>query len=102
MENMDETQAPLTITQNEFMRRMKEMSEMGGGGMASFYGEMPDNYNLVVNTNHPLMSEVLNEKGVEKQTEILSQLKDLALLSQGLLKGEALNNFVKRSIEIIK
>ena len=102
MENMDETQAPLTITQNEFMRRMKEMSEMGGGGMASFYGEMPDNYNLVVNTNHPLMSEVLNEKDVEKQTEILSQLKDLALLSQGLLKGEALNNFVKRSIEIIK
>ncbi|MFA6200836.1 MAG: molecular chaperone HtpG [Bacteroidales bacterium] len=102
MENMNETESPLTITQNEFMRRMKEMSEMGGGGMASFYGEMPDNYNLVVNTNHPLMSEVLNEKDVEKQTEILSQLKDLALLSQGLLKGEALNNFVKRSIEIIK
>lgn len=102
MESMNETEAPLTITQNEFMRRMKEMSEMGGGGMASFYGEMPDNYNLVVNTNHPLMSEVLNEKDVEKQTEILSQLKDLALLSQGLLKGEALNNFVKRSIEIIK
>ena len=102
MESMEETQSPLIITQNEFMRRMKEMSEMGGGGMASFYGEMPDNYNLVVNTNHPLMSEVLNEKDVEKQTEILSQLKDLALLSQGLLKGEALNNFVKRSIEIIK
>jgi len=102
MESMNETEAPLTITQNEFMRRMKDMSEMGGGGMASFYGEMPDNYNLVVNTNHPLMSEVLNEKDVEKQTEILSQLKDLALLSQGLLKGEALNNFVKRSIEIIK
>ena len=102
MESMSETESPLTITQNEFMRRMKEMSEMGGGGMASFYGEMPDNYNLVVNTNHPLMSEVLNEKDVEKQTEILSQLKDLALLSQGLLKGEALNNFVKRSIEIIK
>ena len=102
MESMNETESPLTITQNEFMRRMKDMSEMGGGGMASFYGEMPDNYNLVVNTNHPLMSEVLNEKDVEKQTEILSQLKDLALLSQGLLKGEALNNFVKRSIEIIK
>ncbi len=102
MENMNETESPLTITQNEFMRRMKEMSEMGGGGMASFYGEMPENYNLVVNTNHPLMNEVLNEKNIEKQTEILSQLKDLALLSQGLLKGEALNNFVKRSIEIIK
>lgn len=102
MENMNETESPLTITQNEFMRRMKEMSEMGGGGMASFYGEMPDNYNLVVNTNHPLMNEVLNLNDEAKQTEILSQLKDLALLSQGLLKGEALNNFVKRSIEIIK
>ena len=102
MESMNETEAPLTITQNEFMRRMKEMSEMGGGGMASFYGEMPENYNLVVNTNHPLMNEVLNLNDSEKQTEILSQLKDLALLSQGLLKGEALNNFVKRSIEIIK
>ncbi|MFA6933600.1 MAG: molecular chaperone HtpG, partial [Bacteroidales bacterium] len=62
MESMNETDSPLTITQNEFMRRMKQMSEMGGGGMASFYGEMPENYNLVVNTNHPLMSEVLKEE----------------------------------------
>lgn len=102
MESMNETDSPLTITQNEFMRRMKQMSEMGGGGMASFYGEMPENYNLVVNTNHPLMSEVLKEEDKDKQTQILSQLKDLALLSQGLLKGEALNNFVQRSIGIIK
>ena len=77
-------------------------AEMGGGGMASFYGEMPENYNLVVNTNHPLMSEVLNETDQEKQTQVLSQLKDLALLSQGLLKGEALNSFIQRSIGIIK
>lgn len=102
MESLNETDSPLTITQNEFMRRMKEMSEMGGGGMASFYGEMPENYNLVVNTNHPLMSEVLNETDQEKQTQVLSQLKDLALLSQGLLKGEALNSFIQRSIGIIK
>ncbi len=102
MESLNETDSPLTITQNEFMRRMKEMSEMGGGGMASLYGEMPENYNLVVNTNHPLMSEVLKEEDTDKQTQILSQLKDLALLSQGLLKGEALNNFIQRSIGIIK
>lgn len=102
MESMNETDSPLTITQNEFMRRMKQMSEMGGGGMASFYGEMPENYNLVVNTNHPLLGEVLKEEDKDKQTQILSQLKDLALLSQGLLKGEALNNFVQRSIGIIK
>lgn len=102
MESLNETDSPLTITQNEFMRRMKEMSEMGGGGMASFYGEMPESYNLVVNTNHPLMSEVLKEEDKDKQTQILSQLKDLALLSQGLLKGEALNNFIQRSIGIIK
>ena len=81
---------------------MKEMSEMGGGGMASFYGEMPETYNLVVNTNHPLMNEVLTETDPEKQTQVLSQLKDLALLSQGLLKGEALNSFIQRSIGIIK
>jgi molecular chaperone HtpG len=102
MESLNETDSPLTITQNEFMRRMKEMSEMGGGGMASFYGEMPESYNLVVNTNHPLMSEVLKEEDKDKQTQILSQLKDLALLSQGLLKGEALNSFIQRSIGIIK
>lgn len=102
IESLNETDSPITITQNEFMRRMKEMSEMGGGGMMSFYGDMPENYNLVVNSNHPLMSEVLNTKEEEKQKEVVSQLKDLALLSQGLLKGEALSNFIKRSIEIIK
>ena len=100
--SLNETDSPITITQNEFMRRMKEMSEMGGGGMMSFYGDMPENYNLVVNSNHPLMSEVLNTKEEEKQKEVVSQLKDLALLSQGLLKGEALSNFIKRSIGIIK
>lgn len=102
IESLNETDSPITITQNEFMRRMKEMSEMGGGGMMSFYGDMPENYNLVVNSNHPLMSEVLNTKEEEKQKEVVSQLKDLALLSQGLLKGEALSNFIKRSIGIIK
>lgn len=101
-ESLEQSAKPFTITQNEFMRRMKEMAEMGGGGMASFYGEMPEHYNLVVNVNHPVMSQVLNESNVEKQTQTLSQLKDLALLGQGLLKGEALDDFITRSIEIIK
>ncbi len=101
-ESLEQTAQPLTITQNEFFRRMKEMSEMGGGGMASFYGEMPERYNLVINVNHPVISQVLNQSDTEKQTQTLSQLKDLALLGQGLLKGEALDNFIKRSIKIIE
>ena len=101
-ESLEQNAQPFTITQNEFMRRMKEMAEMGGGGMASFYGEMPENYNLVVNVNHPVIGQILNENDTEKQTQTLSQLKDLALLGQGLLKGEALDNFINRSIEIIK
>jgi molecular chaperone HtpG len=101
-ESLEQNAQPFTITQNEFMRRMKEMAEMGGGGMASFYGEMPENYNLVVNVNHPVIGQILNENDTEKQTQTLSQLKDLALLGQGLLKGEALDNFISRSIEIIK
>jgi molecular chaperone HtpG len=101
-ESLEQNAQPFTITQNEFMRRMKEMAEMGGGGMASFYGEMSENYNLVVNVNHPVIGQILNENDTEKQTQTLSQLKDLALLGQGLLKGEALDNFISRSIEIIK
>lgn len=101
-ESLEQTAYPFSITQNEFMRRMKEMAEMGGGGMASFYGDMPEHYNLVVNVNHPIMSQILEEKDADKQTQTLSQLKDLALLGQGLLKGEALDNFISRSVEIIK
>lgn len=101
-ESLEQNAKPFTITQNEFMRRMKEMAEMGGGGMASFYGDMPEHYNLVVNVNHPIMTQILEEKDADKQSQTLSQLKDLALLSQGLLKGEALDNFISRSVEIIK
>lgn len=101
-ESLEESSQPLTITQNEFMRRMKDMSEMGGNSMASIYGDMPQMYNLVVNTNHPIISELLACEDKDKQSNILLQLKDLALLSQGLLKGEALNNFISRSIKVIK
>ena len=101
-ESLDETSAPMTITQNEVMRRMKEMSELGGNGMYGLYGDMPENYNLVINTNHPVIYNVLQSTDAEKQTQVLSQLKDLALLSQGLLKGEALDTFIKRSTKIIE
>lgn len=165
-QNMGETAAPMVITRNEFMRRMKDMSQFQGGGGMNFYGELPDSYNLVVNAEHPLVKKVMEAKSadmtealkdvnynlavkqaekeglekakdgkkeeevpqaekeqleaVEKELETLStekrekltqygkenqlskQLVDLALLANGMLKGEDLNTFVKRSIDLIK
>ncbi len=101
LESMESDDQPMVITQNEFMRRYKEMSQTSGGGMG-FYGEMPDSYNLVVNINHPLIGQVLNEGDADKQKQLVHQLTDLALLSNGLLKGEALTQFIKRSVDIIK
>ncbi len=99
-ESLSEKDAPMIITKPEFMRRMKDMSAMGGGGMA-FYGSLPDMHNLVVNSNHPLISKILNEKNSEKQKQLTKQTADLAMLSQGLLKGEELTKFIKRSVELI-
>jgi molecular chaperone HtpG len=99
-ESLSEKDAPMLITKPEFMRRMKDMSAMGGGGM-NFYGSMPDMHNLVVNTNHPLISKILNEKDGEKQKQLAKQTADLAMLSQGLLKGEELTKFIRRSVELI-
>ena len=100
MESMESSDQPMVITQNEFMRRYKEMSQTSGGGMG-FYGEMPDSYNLVVNINHPLIAQILNESDADKQKQLVHQLTDLALLSNGLLKGEALTQFIKRSVDMI-
>ncbi|MBQ6955391.1 MAG: molecular chaperone HtpG [Bacteroidales bacterium] len=100
LESMESNDQPMVITQNEFMRRYKEMSQTSGGGMG-FYGEMPDSYNLVVNINHPLIEQILNEADADKQKQLVHQLTDLALLSNGLLKGEALTQFIKRSVEMI-
>jgi molecular chaperone HtpG len=99
-ESLSETELPVQITRPEFMRRMKDMSMMGGG--ASYMGNLPDSFNLVVNGNHPLISK-LNEEKDEAQKKILAkQLVDLAKLSQNLLKGEDLTGFIKRSITIIQ
>ncbi len=100
LEAMDSTAAPFKITQPEFMRRMKEMSATGGGmfGMSN----MPEMYNLVVNTNHELIDKILNTKTKPKQERLIKQSLDLARLSQGLLKGEELTTFIKRSFEMIK
>ncbi len=100
LESLEESDAPMQVTQSEFMRRYREMAQTSGGGMG-FYGELPESYNLVVNINHPLISRVLNETDTEKQKELVHQLTDLALLANGLLKGEALSKFLKRSVEMI-
>ena len=100
LESLEESDAPMQVTQSEFMRRYREMAQTSGGGMG-FYGELPESYNLVVNINHPLIGRVLNETDAEKQKDLVHQLTDLALLANGLLKGEALSKFLKRSVEMI-
>ncbi|MGM5470730.1 molecular chaperone HtpG [Flavobacteriaceae bacterium LMO-SS05] len=101
LEPMDSDAAPFMITQPEFMRRMKEMQQTGGGGMFGM-SNFPEMYNLVVNTNSELVGEILNTKTKKKQERLINQSLDLARLSQGLLKGEELTNFIKRSYEMIK
>ena len=91
---------PVTITMEEWMRRMKDMSRMGGGGGMNFYGSMPDNYKVAINANHKIVSRILQaEEG--QQTAMAKQAFDLALLAQGLLKGADLTAFVERSVEVI-
>ena len=102
LEAMDSNESPFTITQPEFMRRMKEMQANGGGGGMNMFGSMPEMYNLVVNTNSELVGEILSTKTKKKQERLITQSLDLARLSQGLLKGEELTNFIKRSYEMIK
>ena len=102
LEAMDSQAAPFIITQPEFMRRMKEMSQSGGGGGMFGMGNMPEMYNLVVNTNSDLATTILTTEDKSAQESLVKQALDLAKLSQNLLKGEALTAFVKRSFEMIK
>ena len=101
LEPIDSTAAPFIITQPEFMRRMKEMSQTGGGGMFGM-GNFPEMYNLVVNSNSELATTILNTPDKSAQESLIKQALDLAKISQGLLKGEELTAFVKRSFELIK
>ena len=101
LETMDSDAAPFMITQPEFMRRMKEMQATGGGGMFGM-GNFPEMYNVVVNTNSDLVGDILSTKTKAKQERLINQSLDLARLSQGLLKGKELSDFIKRSYEMIK
>ncbi len=101
LEALDSNANPFIITEPEFMRRMKDMQKTGGGGMFGM-GGFPEMYNLIVNTNHELVSEILNTKTEKKKERLVNQALDLARLSKNLLKGEELTAFIKRSYEMIK
>lgn len=98
LEALDSNTLPFQLTQPEFMRRMKEMQQTGGGMM----GSMPEMFNLVVNTNHELVGQILNTRTQKKRDRLIQQALDLARLSQNLLKGEALTQFIQRSVDLIK
>ena len=93
---------PVIATRPEFMRRMKDMAMNGGGGMGSFYGNLPEEVTLTVNGNHPVYQKILKEENKDKQEKEVRNLADLALLSQGLLKGNELTNFINRSVEMME
>jgi len=102
VKGLSQDAAPIVATRPEFMRRMKDMAGMGGGGMTAFYAQMPDEVHLTVNGNHPIFQNLLKESDVDKQQKQARNLADLALLSQGLLKGAELTNFINRSVDLLK
>ena len=91
---------PVTVTMSEWARRMKDMAKTGGGGMYGFMGAMPDQYAVSVNSNHPMAQKILAAQDTARQTELAKQAYDLALLSQGMLTGADLTNFIRRSVEL--
>ncbi len=99
LEGLSETDAPALITRPEFMRRMKEMAATGGG--YEFMTGMGEQFNLIINANHPLMKKVISAATEDEKQKMIRQAVDLAMLSQGLLKGEALSGFIRRSVELI-
>ena len=102
VKGLSQEAAPIVATRPEFMRRMKDMAGMGGGGMTAFYAQMPDEVHLTVNGNHPIYQTLLKEPDIDKQQKQARNLADLALLSQGLLKGAELTNFINRSVDLLK
>ena len=98
LESLDSKSLPFMLAQPEFMRRMKEMQQSGGGGM----GNMPEMYSLIVNTNHELVSKILTTRTEKKRNSLIKQSVDLAKLSQNVLTGKELTEFINRSIDLIK
>ena len=99
VESLNPEELPVIVTMDEFMRRMKDMSQMGGG--MGFYGNLPDNYNVAVNGNHKLIGKILQTEDETEQMQLAKQAFDLALLSQGMLTGAELTEFVNRSVSLI-
>jgi molecular chaperone HtpG len=99
LESLNPDELPVTVTMDEFMRRMKDMAAMGGG--MSFYGSLPDNYKVSINGNHKLIGRIAQTENEEEQTQLAKQAFDLALLSQGMLTGAELTEFVNRSVSLI-
>ena len=102
IQNMSVSDSPVVITQSEFMRRMKEQQQLSGGSGMQMFGSMPESYNLSVNSNHDLINKIFSEKTKKKRVALIKQVLDLALLSQGMLKGEDLTGFISRSVNLIK
>ncbi len=102
VKGLSDDAAPVIATRPEFMRRMKDMAANGGGGMGSFYGNMPEEVTLTVNGNHAIFEKILKDENKDKQQKEVRNLADLALLSQGLLKGNELTNFINRSVEMME
>lgn len=100
VESLSPDEFPVVITMSEFMRRMKDMARTGGGGYA-FMGSMPDNYNLAVNANHTIVQKILKADQEDEKVKLAKQACDLALLSQNMLTGAELTNFIKRSVELV-
>jgi len=100
VESLSADAMPVTLTEEEWMRRMKDMSKMGGGGGMNFYGAMPDNFKVAVNANHPLINKILGAEEAQ-QTALAKQAFDLALLAKGMLKGKDLTEFVERSVGVL-
>ena len=101
IESLNPDELPVSVTMDEFMRRMKEMSQNGGGGGMNFYGMMPDNYKVALNGNHKLISRIAQSENEDEQAQLAKQAFDLALLSQGMLSGSDLTEFVNRSVSLI-
>lgn len=99
VESLNPDELPVIVTMDEFMRRMKDMSKMGGG--MGFYGNLPDSYNVAINGNHKLIGKILQTSDETEQLQLAKQAFDLALLSQGMLTGSELTEFVNRSVGLI-